>query len=69
MPSVQVPFADQLPKPEDVVSGTYDFSEQMLANEQKFAEELLKATAPLLPEGIAIHAGKMTGSIPTWTRV
>ena len=49
VPSVQLPFADQLPKPEDVVSGTYDFAEQVLANQRNFAEEILKATAPLLP--------------------
>jgi len=49
VPSVQVPFADQLPKPEDLVSGTYDFAEQVLANQRKFAEEILEATAPLLP--------------------
>ena len=49
VPSVQLPFADQLPKPEDVVSGTYDFAEQVLANQRKFAEEILEATAPLLP--------------------
>jgi hypothetical protein len=49
VPSVQLPFADQLPKPEDVVSGTYDFAEQVLANQRQFAEEILKATAPLLP--------------------
>ncbi len=49
VPAVQLPFADQLPKPEDVVSGTYDFAEQVLANQRKFAEDILKATAPLLP--------------------
>jgi hypothetical protein len=49
VPSVQLPFADQLPKPEDVVSGTYDFAEQVLANQRKFAEEILDATSPLLP--------------------
>jgi hypothetical protein len=49
MPSVQLPFADQLPKPEDIVSSTYDFAEQVLANQRKFAEEILEATAPLLP--------------------
>jgi hypothetical protein len=49
VPSVQLPFADQLPKPEDVVSGTYDFAEQVLANQRRFAEEILKATEPLLP--------------------
>jgi hypothetical protein len=49
VPSVKLPFADQLPKPEDVVSGTYDFAEQVLANQRHFAEEILQATAPLLP--------------------
>ena len=49
VPSVQVPLAEQLPKPEDVVSGTYDFAEQVLANQRQFAEEILKATEPLLP--------------------
>ena len=49
MPSVQLPFVDQLPKPEDIVSGTYDFAEQVLANQRQFAEEILEATAPLLP--------------------
>jgi hypothetical protein len=49
VPSVKLPFADQLPKPEEVVSGTYDFAEQVLANQRKFAEEILEATTPLLP--------------------
>ena len=49
VPSVQLPFADQMPKPADVVSGTYDFAEQVLANQRKFAEEILEATTPLLP--------------------
>jgi hypothetical protein len=49
VPSVKLPFADQLPKPEDVVSGTYDFAEQVLANQRKFAEDILEATTPLLP--------------------
>ena len=49
VPPAQLPLADQLPKPEDVVSGTYDFAEQVLANQRKFAEDILKVTAPLLP--------------------
>jgi len=49
VPSVQLPFADQMPKPADVVSGTYDFAEQVLANQRKFAEEILQATSPLIP--------------------
>jgi len=49
MPGIKLPFADQLPKPEDVVSGGYDFAEQVLANQRKFAEEILEVTSPLLP--------------------
>ena len=45
-PSVSVPFADKLPGPEDAVVRTYDFAEQLLASQRKFAEELLKAAAP-----------------------
>jgi hypothetical protein len=46
--SVQVPLADQLPKPEEVVASAYDFAEQLLASQRTFAEEILKVTAPLL---------------------
>ncbi len=46
-PSVSVPFADKLPGPEDAVVRSYDFAEQLLASQRKFAEELLKAK----PEG------------------
>jgi hypothetical protein len=49
IPSVQVPGADKLPKPEEVVASAYDFAEQLLASQRKFAEEVLKATASLLP--------------------
>ena len=49
IPSVQVPGIDQLPKPEDVVASAYDFAEQLLASQRKFAEEVLKATTSLLP--------------------
>jgi hypothetical protein len=44
-----VPFAAQLPKPEDVVTGAYDFAEKFLASQRQFSEELLKAAAPLVP--------------------
>ena len=49
IPSVQVPGADKLPKPEEVVASAYDFAEQLLASQRKFAEEVLKATTALLP--------------------
>ena len=49
IPSVDVPFADRLPKPQDVVASSYDFAEQLLTSQRKFADDVLKATAPLLP--------------------
>ncbi len=49
IPAVQVPGADKLPKPEDVVASAYDFAEQLLQSQRKFAEEVLKATTSLLP--------------------
>jgi hypothetical protein len=49
IPSVQVPGADKLPKPQEVVASAYDFAEQLLAGQRKFAEEVLKATTSLLP--------------------
>jgi hypothetical protein len=49
IPSMQVPGADKLPKPEELVSSAYDFAEQLLASQRKFAEEVLKATGSLMP--------------------
>jgi hypothetical protein len=49
IPSVQVPGADKLPKPEELVASAYDFAEQLLASQRKFAEEILKATTSLMP--------------------
>jgi hypothetical protein len=53
----ELPFADilnisdKLPKPGDIVSGAYDFAEQVLASQRAFAEGMLKATAPLVSSG------------------
>ena len=49
IPSVDVPFADRLPKPQDVVASGYDFAEKLLSSQRKFADEVVKAAAPLLP--------------------
>ena len=49
IPAVDVPFADKLPKPQDVVASAYDFAEQLLSSQRKFADEVVKAAAPLLP--------------------
>ena len=46
LPSVSVPLADRLPKPEDVVANAYDFAEKLLAGQRKFAEDMVKALAP-----------------------
>ena len=48
LPQVNVPFAGKLPSPQDVVASAYDFAEQLLASQRKFAEDVLKATAPLV---------------------
>ena len=49
IPAIDVPFAEKLPKPQDVVAGGYDFAEKLLTSQRKFADEVVKATAPLLP--------------------
>jgi hypothetical protein len=49
LPAVPVPGADKLPKPEEVVASAYDFAEQLLASQRKFAEEVVKATTSLMP--------------------
>ncbi|HYB14021.1 MAG TPA: hypothetical protein VEF71_00895 [Streptosporangiaceae bacterium] len=56
VPAVHIPFADRLPKPDDVVANYYDFIAQILAGQRKFAEEIVKTTSPLLPgEGHGAH--------------
>jgi hypothetical protein len=49
LPPVVVPFADKLPTPEEAVDSAYHMAEQLLANQRKFAEDLLKAMTPLMP--------------------
>ena len=49
IPSIPVPFVDQLPRPHQVVDSGYEFAEKLLASQRKFTVEALKAAAPLLP--------------------
>ena len=49
IPSVDMPIADRLPKPQDVVASSYDFAEQLLTSQRKFANEVVKVAAPLMP--------------------
>jgi hypothetical protein len=48
LPDLNVPFAEKLPKPQELIASAYDFAEQLLASQRKFAEDVLKATAPML---------------------
>jgi hypothetical protein len=45
----ELPQLSDLPEPEAVVSSAFDFLGQLLAEQRKFATELIKATAPLRP--------------------
>ncbi|MGD0066015.1 MAG: hypothetical protein ABSA53_34940 [Streptosporangiaceae bacterium] len=58
IPSVSLPLADRLPKPHDVVARGYDFAEEILTNQRKFADEVLKVTSPLLPGDVKASAAK-----------
>jgi len=43
-----LPYSDQLPKPEEFVANAYDFAEQLLVSQRKFAESMLEVTKPLV---------------------
>jgi hypothetical protein len=58
IPSVSLPLADRLPKPHDVVARGYDFAEEILTNQRKFADEVLEVTSPLLPGDVKASAAK-----------
>jgi hypothetical protein len=47
IPVPNLPYADKLPKPEDVVANAYGFAEQLLVSQRNFAESVLQATKPL----------------------
>jgi len=48
LPELNMPLTDKLPKPQEFIASAYDFAEQLLASQRKFAEDVLKATAPML---------------------
>ncbi len=50
-PKLDVPYVDQLPKPESLVNGAYDFAEQLLSTQRQFANDVLQVTAPLSGQG------------------
>ncbi|HTX26774.1 MAG TPA: hypothetical protein VME19_07130 [Streptosporangiaceae bacterium] len=59
LPSVYAPLAGQLPRAEAAVASAYDLAERMLASQRKFAEDVVKATRPLLPgSGVSEPEGR-----------
>jgi hypothetical protein len=50
VPYAHLPFARLLPTPHDVVGGSFDFAEQLLASQRRFTEDVLKVTSQLLPD-------------------
>jgi hypothetical protein len=45
----RLPFANRLPRPEELAGNAYEFAQKLLASQRKFAEDVLRAAAPLLP--------------------
>ena len=62
LPDVNIPFTDKLPQPAEFVAGAYDFAEQLLAAQRKFAEDVLRATAPLFYGETVPAAKKASGT-------
>jgi hypothetical protein len=62
LPEVGIPFSDKLPKPTEVVASAYDFAEQLLAAQRKFAEDVLHATTPVFSTDTAPAAKKTGGT-------
>ena len=58
IPVPNLPYSDKLPKPHEFVANTYDFTEQLLTSQRKFAESLLEAMKPLLGAGNGTAAKK-----------
>jgi hypothetical protein len=47
----RLPLPGRLPKAHDIVAGSFDFAEQLLASQRRFADDVLKVSSPLLPGG------------------
>src|SRR5580704_14892199 len=56
LPNVTVPFADKMPTPGEAVDSAYGLAEQLLANQRKFADDMLSLTVPLMSG----HLGNVT---------
>jgi len=49
LPAMRVPLARKLPQLEEVVDTAFEFAEKLLVGQRKFAEEVIKAIAPVMP--------------------
>ena len=49
LPELNMPFSEKIPTPHELIVSAYDFAEQLLASQRKFTEDVIKATAPMLP--------------------
>jgi hypothetical protein len=60
MPVVRMPFTGVLPTAHEAVAGVYGFAEHLLADQRRFADEVITATSPLLPgrAGSKARSGK-----------
>lgn len=49
-----IPYADELPSPQEILKTGFEFAEQLLKSQRQFAEGILEAASPV----IAKPAGK-----------
>jgi hypothetical protein len=47
LPELKLPFADRLPKPDELVRNAYELAGKLLASQRKLAENVRHATSPL----------------------
>jgi hypothetical protein len=59
MPVYHVPLADRLPTAHEIVAGSNDFAEHLLANQRQFADDVVTVVSPLLGGG----AGKQARAV------
>ena len=62
VPIPWVPLADKMPRPGDWLANAYDFAEQLLATQRKFAEDVLQAAAPVLAAKEETGSGNESGA-------
>ena len=61
IPAPGLPYTDTLLKPEEFVASAFEFAEQLLTSQRKFAENVIEAAKPVLGAGVA-PAAKEEGS-------